>query len=1079
MKARHVRMFGYFQLNAFRLLGRVLLGCLLLSGSLKAQYNGFPLRNYLPKEYNGFTQNWICLQDNRGILYFGNSSEILEYDGVSWKHIPVVKGVAVRSLCMDDKGVIYVGTVGDFGYLKPDANGNLHYCSLLSSVAGKGKEFSDVWKIFYLNDQVLFQTCEQIFVYKDKKITKISPRNTFSSLSFVSSNMFYVRERKAGLEKLVGNQFQLVTKGDTFADMAIISIVPYGKDKQLILTGENGFYLLDDAHHSLEHLNVPAETQLTNMGVLGMSWINDSLLSINTRKGLAFLSKQLVPFKYITKADGLNDESIAHVFVDRQNEYWLSTNNGISKVSFNSPVYYYDERNGYQGNIQAIYVHQNKLYAGTTIGMYVADLTDLNTPTMPHALEFKKISGTDFEVWNFHAVGNKLYAASSDGAYEINGLTARRISKYYTNDIGDAGDGSSELYLSQKGGVAILHPESDGSYLEEHFFDLGADDILTSCMFNDELLKPGTKALWLTTRNTGFIKLVFDADFHPTEKRYSRFNDRIQEQVAIVPYNNQLYFCSSKGGFRYDAKLDAANQDCFVPGQLPYFPKENRGVHISYWDSTSAIGKKAQLGIRGLKDVPYTYFQSNDRILWLGLTSEIVRFDGSIDKNYLENFDCYVRQVRVGKDSLLFCGSFLGVEGNDTLVSPQQLPETTPVIAYQYNSIRFQFAAPYFTNEDQTRYSYRLEGFDENWSEWSLQTTKEYTNLNEGHYVFQVKAENIYGKISSTGSFEFSILPPWYRTVWAVICYILLLIIFVWLLVRLSVRRLRKAKEKLERIVEERTVEVVHQKEELQQKNEVIEMAFNDIKASINYAKRIQESILPMLSDIEDAFPDSFVLFRPRDVVSGDFYWFSRHKTTSVIACVDCTGHGVPGAFMSMIGNTLLNQIVNEKGILTPSEILQLLNERIRHSLKQNLENVETKDGMDIAICTYDTQTRELNYAGANRPLYIVHAAELKEIKADKHSIGGDQNDNEKKFTNHTILLKTGSTIYLSSDGYADQFGGPKGKKFMVKQFQASLLKLQYLALKDQGIELNKILEQWKGEVEQVDDILVIGFKVT
>lgn len=262
------------------------------------------------------------------------------------------------------------------------------------------------------------------------------------------------------------------------------------------------------------------------------------------------------------------------------------------------------------------------------------------------------------------------------------------------------------------------------------------------------------------------------------------------------------------------------------------------------------------------------------------------------------------------------------------------------------------------------------------------------------------------------------------------------------------------------------------------QQKAVIEYKNKEITDSINYAKRIQESILPVRDDIKQAFPQSFVLFKPRDVVSGDFYWFAQQGGKKIIACVDCTGHGVPGAFMSMIGNTLLNEIVNEKGITKPSEILNLLHERVRQSLKQDQENAETRDGMDLALCAIDSYAGTLEFAGANRPLYIIRNNVLEEIRPTKSPIGGDKMDEDRKFINNELKLLAGDSIYMTTDGYADQFGGEKGKKFMVKRFQEILVGIQHQTLEQQGDTLKTTIESWQGDIEQVDDILVIGIRI-
>ncbi len=266
-----------------------------------------------------------------------------------------------------------------------------------------------------------------------------------------------------------------------------------------------------------------------------------------------------------------------------------------------------------------------------------------------------------------------------------------------------------------------------------------------------------------------------------------------------------------------------------------------------------------------------------------------------------------------------------------------------------------------------------------------------------------------------------------------------------------------------------------------------IEEKNKDITDSINYSKRIQDASLPPKELKYRLYPDAFVLFKPKDIVSGDFYWFTEKNGKKLIASCDCTGHGVPGALMSMIGNNILNQIVNEKEITSPDEVLNLLHKEIRKALKQD-DHGETKDGMDIALITF-TNENEIEYAGANRPLWVIRSAPtesknlgkgtfLEEIKADKFSIGGAQSETERKFTNHKISLSKGDAVYIFSDGYADQFGGEEGKKFMSRKFKELLLANSKLPMLQQEAVLVSAMETWMGSREQVDDILVIGVRI-
>ncbi|MDQ3048238.1 MAG: tetratricopeptide repeat protein [Bacteroidota bacterium] len=311
------------------------------------------------------------------------------------------------------------------------------------------------------------------------------------------------------------------------------------------------------------------------------------------------------------------------------------------------------------------------------------------------------------------------------------------------------------------------------------------------------------------------------------------------------------------------------------------------------------------------------------------------------------------------------------------------------------------------------------------------------------------------------------------RVIVMAVAGIVLLLVIVFIVYR-SNRLKKKANKQLAAF----NTEILLQKQEIEVKRTLIEEAYNDIKSSINYAKRIQEAILPVRDEIKKAFADSFILFKPRDVVSGDFFWYAHRGNKKIIACVDCTGHGVPGAFMSLIGNTLLNEIVNEKGIEQPSFILNLLHERVRQSLKQDHASNEARDGMDMMICVFEEGVDTMQYAGANRPLFHIRDGVLTEIKPDKISIGGEKMEEDRSFTNQVLQLKKNDCFYMSSDGYADQFGGEKGKKFMVKRFHQLLVVIHQLPMEKQGEQLKTTIEGWQGNLEQVDDMLVIGIRV-
>ncbi|MFZ4785108.1 MAG: SpoIIE family protein phosphatase, partial [Flavobacteriales bacterium] len=287
---------------------------------------------------------------------------------------------------------------------------------------------------------------------------------------------------------------------------------------------------------------------------------------------------------------------------------------------------------------------------------------------------------------------------------------------------------------------------------------------------------------------------------------------------------------------------------------------------------------------------------------------------------------------------------------------------------------------------------------------------------------------------------------------------------------------LQSYRNEMEQKVTQQTQEIRKQKEEVEIQKEKVTALYIDLQSSIDYAQRLQETILPNDASIKRMFEDSFVLFRPKATVSGDFYWFKELGGKKVFAAADCTGHGVPGAFMSLVGHNVLNTVT--KVFTRPSQILNNANRLAVDVLRSSDGESYMRDGMDIALCTIDPKTKMLEFSGAHNPVYIIRDGEMNIIESDPFSIGSYVN-NEREFTNHNYQLHTGDCLYLFSDGYVDQFGGPRGKKFMRKQFRQLLLDIAHLPMPEQKWRLSDTLDIWQGHQEQVDDILVIGIRIT
>ena len=313
------------------------------------------------------------------------------------------------------------------------------------------------------------------------------------------------------------------------------------------------------------------------------------------------------------------------------------------------------------------------------------------------------------------------------------------------------------------------------------------------------------------------------------------------------------------------------------------------------------------------------------------------------------------------------------------------------------------------------------------------------------------------------------------------VCFCAITVAVFFVAYKVNTQRLKKSKILLEKIVEERTAALKHKEQE--------------VMDSIRYALRIQMSIIPTNLKVKSLLPKSMVFYRPKDIVSGDFYWIDELEGKVLFAAVDCTGHGVPGAMMSVIGLKSLNQATQDKKLSTPADILRHLDEEVNDTLRQSYDPNAVKDGMDLALCSLDYKTLTLQYAGVFNSLWILrknisstynvtsnrevfYGSGLLELKPDKCFIGNNKDGISDEFTNHTIQLQKDDCIYIYTDGYADQFGGPKGKKFKYNQFKDLLINSADLPIEEQYNVLNKAFMDWKGSQEQVDDVLVIGVKI-
>ena len=382
----------------------------------------------------------------------------------------------------------------------------------------------------------------------------------------------------------------------------------------------------------------------------------------------------------------------------------------------------------------------------------------------------------------------------------------------------------------------------------------------------------------------------------------------------------------------------------------------------------------------------------------------------------------------------------------------------------------FNYLIPGQKFKDKIQFEYLLAGYDQNWTVAKESGLVFYSNIGKGSYTFRMRPESSNEGVSN---FEISqnikVVTPVWNSFLALAMYFMLFSGGLTFYIRSRTQSLRRANQVL-REKELSAIEVARQREELSIKNK-------NITDSIRYAKKIQEAILPSDEYFKNLMPESFVLLQPKDIVSGDFYWISEAQGKVFVVSADCTGHGVPGALMSMIGFEMLGKVIHDKGISHPSEILAVLSSGIETAFSRHVRDPLLKEGMDIGLLMVDKKNKKAEFAGAFSTLYLVRDNRLTEVKGNRMTVGVRGSGPDNEFVNHFIELEDKDRMYLFTDGYPDQFGGPKGKKFMYRRFKHLLLTIHESPMKQQMKFLQETLKLWMGETGQVDDIQIIGIQ--
>jgi len=777
------------------------------------------------------------------------------------------------------------------------------------------------------------------------------------------------------------------------------------------------------------------------------------------------ISKAIV-YNYNTK-QGLNYFNVNTIFQDREGAIWIGTDIGLNQYR-GERFQIYDEGDDIVNNLvwTTLCDKEGNIWLGTNDGISKISFTysAVNKKENHSIKNYSTKDGLSSNVIlsSFEDKdGNLWFGTGFGGVCKFNKST-NRFESYSTSDglAGDmvyaiSDDNKGNLWFGTKEGACKFDPIAKTFRNYSIADGLGGNNVY-------RIFKDSKGNLWFGA--LGGSLSMFDGSsfksFDEEDGMRHRFILCINEDK-----NHNLWFGAYGGGlYKYDGKVftnftvkEGLTTDSpysiICDNQNHIWIGSSRGIDRFDEKTVSFVHYGKAEGFLGVETNPNAVCIDAEGNLWYGSIMGAVRYSPKEDKPNTAEPKTFITGLK------LFMKDF-------------EFPDDAH-FKYNENHLTFDFVGVSLNNPEKVKYQYKLEGFDKDWLP-GFTTANEavYTNLPPGTYTFLVRAFNNdgTGNIRAT-EYKFFISPPFWQTAVFYVLVFLFAIFGLYVFDKMRTKKLKNAKRILEDKVEERTEELAIKNAELAEKNK-------DITDSIRYAKRIQEAILPPDNVIRTYFPNSFVFSKPKDIVSGDFYWLDKKGDDIMFAAVDCTGHGVPGAFMSIVGANILTQALNESKVIIPAKFLDRLNKGVSETLNQTSEDTRLRDGMDIALCTINFKTMELQYAGAYNPLFLIRGKELIEVKADNIAIGSYTEGQTQNYTNHIVPLQKGDTIYIFSDGYADQFGGPDGKKFKQAQFKTMLMNLNGVSMEQQQIALKRSIEEWRGVLQQVDDMLVIGVRV-
>ena len=1035
---------------------------------------GYNFRNFNKEE--GLTNTYVYSinQDTLGYLWIGTSEGLLRYNGFIFENYTTIDSLA----------------------------DNLILCSIPD---GKSLWFG------HMNGMVSF--------YDGKKFHKViyRGRNLSPILHFAKSpdGQIWLSTSSDGLFKL--NKEKLVVEYNILKDQESINSFEFLNDNELIIGTNSGLKycklnVTGEAEIIRSVVEIP-ESKVT--GILKMrrgsgfyiATENDGIFNLSYDGIVAKVSK-------INRDTAFNLVGIQNIYEDSQSNLWLgSYGKGLIKIvpgaTGEIKMNIYNKTNGFPSDLVKIVYEDREGIIWS--GNYGDGLTKITPKAFSLYAFDKELYGKD--IFSICLTGKYMWLGTENGMIKTDQLSGKVI-KFYGKGNGLPRDTVTAIYSADgkdlwigtgKNGIFRMNVETD-RILKYPVINGSLENCITMITGKRDQVWIGTKkGLCNIHSGSGMINwYTLSQGGLPHNTVNSLYLDK-KERVWVSTKSSTLAYIKDEKVYKIPL-YSATGTITFGPiiedpGSRIWVGSIGSGVFMIKSDSVINFTMKEGL----LSNYCYSLISDDHQYIWVGHKGGLSRIrttNFSVKpvqniENISDNFEFNPNAITMDQSEKIWFGSDKGLVSYDpSLELPQLVPPVLGINSIKINndvvkdpvdnkiilspghySIRIDFLGISLKEPTLVTYQYKLEGIEQ-WSEITKNTSATYPGLTEGEYTFFLKGSSGDGAVS-TNNLTFSIIikKPLWKKWWFFPLIVLLLSMAIYFYVKWRLNRLMVEKRILEEKVIERTYEIQRQKDEIELQRDKIDKINANIISSISYASNIQNAVLPPIDLIDKLLPDNFILSKPKDIVSGDFYWLTEKNNKIIFAVADCTGHGVPGAFMSLLGITLLNEIVNIEGITRSDAIVTALRERVIQSLQQNRIDIIASDGMDIVLCVLDKHENKLQYTGAKNDLVHIEDGKLEIYKAD-HMDVSISNIDRGEFNMIEIEYKKGAVFYLFSDGYEDQFGGKNDRKYLRRQFYDTLFEIYDLPMINQKLILEEKLREWMQTNVQTDDITVLGIRL-